>query len=337
MNKTVDIVIIGLNAEKTLQRCIESIKENSYSQNLITIIYSDGGSIDNSVKIAESIEGVKVVKLKLEHPTPGKQRNEGWKSGKAEYVQFVDSDTIVDIDWIKTAVEELNRGEAGAVCGDRREMYPEKSIYNWIGDNEWNAKPGYIKYFGGDVMVKRELLEKTGGYNDNLIAGEDPELAYRAGKEGYKIKKINALMTKHDLAMYKVKQYWKRAYRTGHAYAEVNKMHRDMWYDDYERIIKRGGIGLIGSIVGALFATITPYFIFITLLSIGVLFRPRIMLVNYFKSEMNLTKKEAKIYAIHASVVVIPQLFGILRYKLGKTFERPLRNRAKQLSTGGIK
>ena len=62
MTKTADIVIIGLNAEKTLQRCIESIKENSYSQNLITIIYSDGGSIDNSVKIAESIEEIKVVK-----------------------------------------------------------------------------------------------------------------------------------------------------------------------------------------------------------------------------------------------------------------------------------
>lgn len=337
MNKTVDVVIIGLNAEKTLEKCIESIKNSSYPQNLITIIYSDGGSTDNSVKIAEEKDGVKVIKLNLEYPTPGKQRNEGWKIGKSDYVQFVDSDTIVDSKWIEIAVKEIERDNIGAVCGDRKEMYPENSIYNWIGDNEWNAKPGYIKYFGGDVMVKRELLEKTGGYNDDLIAGEDPELAYRAGKAGYKIKKIDNLMTKHDLAMYKVKQYWKRAYRTGHAYAEVNKMHSDMWSEDYERIIKRGGIGVIGSVIGGIFSILTPYFLFITLLSIGVLFRPRILLVSYFQNEMKLNKKEAKIYAIHASVVVIPQLFGILRYKMGKIIKRPLRNRAKKLSTGGIK
>ena len=337
MNKKVDVVIIGLNAEKTLKRCIESVKANSYNQELIEIIYVDGGSTDNSITEAENTEGVKVVKLNLEYPTPGKQRNEGWKVGTAEYVQFIDSDTVLDKEWIKIAIEELENGTAGAVCGDRKEFYPEKSIYNWLGDQEWNAKAGEIKYFGGDVMVKRELLEKTGGYDNDLIAGEDPELAYRAGKAGYKIIKLDKLMTRHDLAMYKFKQYWKRAYRTGHAYAEVNKKHKDMWDVDCERILKRGGIGVVGTITGIIFSMITPWFIFLSLLSIGVMFRPRIMLVNYFKNEMKITKKEAEIYAIHASMVIVPQFLGILRYVIGEKINIPLRNKAKKLSTGGIK
>ena len=67
------------------------------------------------------------------------------------------------------------------------------------------------------------------------------------------------------------------------------------------------------------------------------MFRPRIMLVNYFKNEMKITKKEAEIYAVHASIVVVPQFFGILRYIVGEKLNVPLRNKAKKLSTGGIK
>ncbi len=65
------------------------------------------------------------------------------------------------------------------VWGERREMRTADSIYNALFDLDWNAQPGFSPYFGGDALVRREALEEVGGYNENLIAGEEPEMCRR--------------------------------------------------------------------------------------------------------------------------------------------------------------
>lgn len=332
MSKEIDIIIIGLNAEKTLKNCIESVYNLNYNLEKIKIIYVDGGSKDNSIKIAKDMK-VECIELKLKYPTPGKQRNEGWKFGESELVQFIDSDTILDKEWFKNSISILEDEKIAAVFGNRIEKYPEKSIFNFIGNLEWNAKSGEADFFGGDVLIKREALDKIAGYNNDLIAGEDPECAYRIKKLGYKLIKLDCLMTTHDLAMYKIKQYWKRAYRTGYAYAEVNTIHDEVWKSDLKRILIRGGVSTILILTGVLLSFL--YFNLLILSMLGFLFliKPRLTLKKYFMKEMNINEKEAEIYSWHASFVVIPQLLGALRYYLGKIIKKPLRNKANKLNT----
>lgn len=333
MYKKIDVIIIGLNAEKTLKNCIESIYKTSYEIKDINIVYVDGGSTDESVNIAKEMN-VETLELNLEYPTPGKQRNEGWKAGKSEFVQFLDSDTELDKNWLIHAIKIMEDEEVGAVFGDRIEKYPEKSIFNFIGNLEWNTKSGEADFFGGDVLVKRKVLEKTGGYRDNLIAGEDPECAHRIRKMGYKLIKLDCLMTKHDLAMYKIKQYWKRAYRTGYAYAEVNSIHNEVWKRDLKRILIRGGgaitLILSGILLGAINHRILAGIVSM-LVGFLLLIRPRLTLKKYFMKEMKILECEAIIYSWHASFVVIPQFFGFLRYYFGKKIKKPLRNKANKL------
>jgi cellulose synthase/poly-beta-1,6-N-acetylglucosamine synthase-like glycosyltransferase len=334
----IDIVIIGLNCEKTLEKCICSVLKIDYNMDFIDIYYVDGGFNDNSKKIAQKYSKVNIIELNLEYPTPGKQRNEGWLKGNSKYVQFIDSDTILDKNWLKKAVNEIKKDKKiGAICGNRKELYPEKSIFNWIGNLEWNLAYGEISEFGGDVLIKREVLEKTKGYNSNLVAGEDPELSHRIIKLGYKIVRINTDMTKHDLAMTTVKQYLKRAYRTGYAFAEVNFLHNEMWKTEVKRILKRGGISLGLISIGLLLILINKILaVSIILLGIYILFRPRLQLVKKFMYNLKLTKKESKLYCWHLSVIVLPQLIGVLRYYIGKILNKPLRNKKNKLSTGGI-
>lgn len=339
----IDCVVIGVNASATLQRCLQSIKNSSYPKDMLTIIYVDGGSDDDSISIAQSVNSVQTISLDMVHPTPGSGRNAGWKCGSAPLVQFLDSDTILDPDWLLTGVTAL-QPDAGAVSGKRLEINADKSVYNWIGSLEWNGEPGYTDCFGGDVLIRRTVLEETGGYDEILVGGEDPELSRRVHLMGWKLLQLNNAMTYHDLAMKTVSQYWKRAYRSGYGFAAVvDKLAKNpgsFWKKEFRRILVRGG----GSIL--LLSTALIFFIFKPLpsfsiyaglllftLAIVLLLFPRLFRVNYFQHDKKISRKQAIIYAWHCSLVVIPDIFGVARYYLGKLFNLPLQNHSHGRTT----
>jgi len=59
-----------------------------------------------------------------------------------------------------------------------------------------------------------------------MIAGEDPELSYRVRGAGWGIHRLAEEMTIHDAQMRTFRQWWVRATRAGHAYADCFAMHR---------------------------------------------------------------------------------------------------------------
>lgn len=341
----IDCVLIGVNSAKTLGRCIESIRSGSYPPEKLRICYADGGSTDESIAVAKRCDGVRVLTLTPEYPTPGLGRNAGWKSGSTPLVQFLDSDTIVDPEWFHKAVARMRDARVGAVIGFRRELHPERSIYNWIGDLEWNGPVGESDCFGGDVLIRREALEATGGYDETLVGGEDPELSRRVIRAGWKIERIDAVMTRHDLAMTTVKQYLKRAYRSGYGFAAVRareaRLGSDFWKADFRKItIKGGGFIAVESLATVTLLAARPSVTSmlaaatIGLAGVPLLFSPRLFKVGKFMRENRLTRKEARIYAWHCSAVVLPQLAGVARYYAGAIAGRPLRNKRSALKTG---
>jgi len=322
----IDIVIIGLNSSQRLKACLESVKSCRYPKTKISIIYADGGSTDDSILIAKS-SGCICVRAESCLPTPGSQRNAGWRMGSAEYIQFIDSDTLLDKEWLGKAVLAFFSEEMGAICGDRRELKPTETIFNWIGDLEWNGRPGETETFGGDVLISRVALEATGGYDPSLIAGEDPELSYRVRRAGFKILRLGESMTKHDLAMHTLGQYLKRAYRSGYAYAEVHYLHRNFWAKEVSRILLRSVPFIVGLIAIIASFYCSPWLLVMPLVGAVTLLRPRIFLVRKFQESLSLSRREARIYAWHASLVVLPQFLGMLRFFLGRLLSLPLTNR----------
>lgn len=342
----VDCVVIGVNAEATLHRCLTSILECNYPQDAIHIVYVDGGSFDDSISIAESLPGIRTVRLNPDHPSPGLGRNAGWKTGGAPLVQFLDSDTVLDKNWLRSAVKEF-RPDIGAVAGNRKEMHPEQSVYNWLGSLEWNGGPGDSESFGGDVMVRRQVLEDSGGYDEELVGGEDPELSLRIRSAGWRIKQLDIDMTRHDLAMTRFSQYWKRTYRSGYAFAAVidksSEKGTPFWRKEFKRIIMRGG-GFLGfsflsaSVLLVFSATLQTLLIATILFAAALLLLlyPRLCRVKYFMEDKNLERHQARVYAWHCSIVVLPDILGVARFYLGKFFNRPLRNRRKKLATSTL-
>ncbi|NTV99300.1 MAG: glycosyltransferase, partial [Chlorobiaceae bacterium] len=332
----IDCVLIGVNCAKTLGRCIESVFSGSYPRENLHLYYVDGGSGDNSIAIAENHQGVTVIALDPEYPAPGLQRNHGWKAGKSPFVQFLDSDTILDPNWLQKAVDAMQDGTVAAVNGYRRELHPDRSVYNWIGDLEWNGLPGESDCFGGDVLVRRSALGKTGGYDETLVGGEDPELSRRIIRAGWRILRLDALMTSHDLAMTTVKQYLKRAFRSGYGFAAVRAREAEagssFWKYDSEKIaIKAGGFFLL-QVLSILLLTLVNLpamklaALLFSLVGTALLLSPRLFRIEKFMHEFHLTKPEAIRYSWHCSLVVLPQLAGMVRFYAGSIFSMPLRN-----------
>jgi glycosyltransferase involved in cell wall biosynthesis len=222
----IGVVIIGRNEGDRLIRSLDSVVDG-----LLPIVYVDSGSTDGSCEAARQ-RGVEVVKLDLSVPfTAARARNAGFERLRQQpgvvYVQFIDGDCEVVEGWIEAAAKTLDTdAKVVAVCGWRRERYPERSPYNCICDIEWHlGEAGAALSLGGDVMIRVESLIAVGGYNDSLIAGEDEELGVRLRQAGGLVWRIDRNSTIHDADMHTVFQWWQRAKRCGHAYAQVSQMH----------------------------------------------------------------------------------------------------------------
>jgi glycosyltransferase involved in cell wall biosynthesis len=222
----VGVVVIGRNEGERLRLCLESVLPAAS-----LVVYVDSGSTDGSVATALGL-GVKVIHLDLSLPfTAARARNLGWRmlrdlAPEATYVQFVDGDCEVVSDWIERAQAFLDATpQAVAVCGRRRERFPGRSVYNMLCDLEWDTPIGLARYCGGDVMMRLDALANVGGYRDDLIAGEEPELCVRLRAKGWQIWRIDAEMTLHDAAMTRFGQWWMRSLRGGHAFAEGASLH----------------------------------------------------------------------------------------------------------------
>jgi GT2 family glycosyltransferase len=220
---TLAVIAIGRNEGDRLKACLRSMPTGT------RCVYVDSGSTDDSVAFARA-RGVEVVEL-----PPGARftaalaRNAGLAAipdGQAEFVQVVDGDCELDAEWIAAGLAALAaEPDLAVVFGRRRERFPDASLYNRMCDDEWNVPVGIAMSCGGDALFRRAALDEAGGYDPDLIAGEEPDLCQRLRARGWRIRRIDAEMTRHDAAMTRIGQWWRRTERSGHAFAELAWRH----------------------------------------------------------------------------------------------------------------
>lgn len=221
----VGVVIIGRNEGERLLRGLGSVAAAGQ------VVYVDSGSTDGSVEAARAA-GAEVVLLDMDAPfTAARARNAGFArltegANPPAFVQFMDGDCELRAGWIDAARRFLlAHTDVAAVCGRRRERFPEATIYNRLTDQEWDTPVGEARACGGDVLMRVDALQQAGGYDPTLIAGEEPELCVRLRQAGWHIWRLEAEMTWHDAAITRLGQWWKRCSRAGHAFAEGAAMH----------------------------------------------------------------------------------------------------------------
>jgi GT2 family glycosyltransferase len=220
------LVVIGRNEGDRLVRCLSSIPSGTGP-----VVYVDSGSTDGSPARARAL-GAIVVELDMSRPfSAARGRNAGYRrlieiAPGTAFVQFVDGDCALAAGWLAAARVFLDANpDAAVVFGRRLETNPETSVYNRLCDAEWAVKPGEVRSCGGDAMVRVDAFSAVGGFRDDLIAGEEPEMCVRLRQSGWRIFCIDHPMTHHDAAITRFAQWWHRAVRCGYAFAQGAYLH----------------------------------------------------------------------------------------------------------------
>ena len=235
------IVVIGRNEGSRLVECLDSIRAATADMGSVELIYVDSASHDGSPERART-RGARVITVQPVRPSAAIGRNAGWRAAGADRVLFLDGDTQLEPGFIESAAAALADPRVAVVWGHRRESRPEASIYNRAMDLDWIYPPGPADFCGGDALMRREVLEAVGGFSEELIAGEEPEMCQRIRARGLTILHLDRPMTRHDLAIGRFSGYWKRAVRAGYAYAEVSQRLKQTAFPLWTREARRNAV-----------------------------------------------------------------------------------------------
>ena len=183
----ISVVVPVYNAEKNINKCIESILEQSYRD--IELILVNDGSKDNSLKICEtySSKDKRIIVLNQENRGVSSARNHGIRKAKGNYIAFVDADDWIDADFLTNMKTLIDGQNADMVVTNFKKIYQNKTVNgerhtkNYI-QSEGNLTPNKL-YDGNEFLLgntpwnklfKREILI---GYSiffkENLKNGED--------------------------------------------------------------------------------------------------------------------------------------------------------------------
>ena len=216
----ISFVVIGYNESEHLKKCLTSVQNVNIEKISSQIIYVDGGSQDDSIKIAKEV-GVDAILGGDRRRRAAENRNIGLKSSKGRFIQFLDGDMVLDPNWPKHALSFLNtHDQTAAVCGKIREI--NQSIFYQALQIDWSESEGEIDFCGGSAMWRRDTLETVGGFPETVAYGEEPYLCWRVRNElDFKINYLDRLMVDHNLNYTGFTDYLHRNVRCGETYAEI--------------------------------------------------------------------------------------------------------------------
>lgn len=311
----ISVVVIGRNEGARLARCLSSVNSARHSGYKLELIYVDSASTDDSVALAKA-HGAEVISVTPQRPSAALGRNAGWRAASAEFILFLDGDTLLHPEFIGRALTAMDDARVAVVWGHRREITPERSLYIKVLDLDWVYAPGDSEFCGGDALMRRQALLNCNGFDETLIAGEEPEFCNRLRTAGALIRHIDAPMTLHDLAIDSFRPYWRRAYRAGHAYAEVaqrcHASQHQLWRKESRRNQIHGAALLLSPLVMGGAYWLHPL-IALVLFTLGLLIIARSVRQSQWKCASLGTRI---LYALHSHFQQIPILLGQWRFWL---------------------
>ena len=183
MKELITIIVPIYNSEKYLERCLNSILNQTYS-NLEIILINDG-SEDSSGKICEDFanKDKRIVLINTENDGPAKARNLGLEKATGKYISFVDADDYIENDMIETLYKVLKEKNVDMVRanydikkGGKTFFNNEKSLdklYDKTNMNEFiqNIISENMKSFIWLLLIKRECIKDN--FSEEIYIYED--------------------------------------------------------------------------------------------------------------------------------------------------------------------
>ncbi len=190
-NPLVSVIVTTRNSMRTLEACLGSIKRQSYKR--LELIVVDNKSTDGTLQLAKRYSR----KVFSAGPERHVQRNYGLKKARGKYLVFIDSDMELASGLVAEAVGKCESKGCGAL------ILPEVSV----GRGFWARcrmleKRCYLedsRMEAANRFILRNAYVGVGGYDDELIVGEDFDLHEKLVAAGVKISRARAVIKHHEV------------------------------------------------------------------------------------------------------------------------------------------
>lgn len=210
--KTISIGVIALNEEKYLPILLDNILQQTYTRSLTEIILVDGMSIDNTKQIMLDFQNRysnEYIDVKV-FDNPRRIQSSGWNivlnHFTCDALLRIDAHAELPSKFLDENIQCLNSGEY--VCGGPRTniidsdslwkqslLHVEQSLFG-SGVAEYRRDNSVEKKYVNSLFhgaYRREVIEKVGLFNEQLLRTEDNEYHYRIRQCGYQICYSNSI------------------------------------------------------------------------------------------------------------------------------------------------
>ena len=203
-NPLVSIIIPAYNAEKYIQRALESALAQTYKD--IEIIVIDDGSTDKTAEIIKTYQDPRIIYIFQKNQGQGPARNNGIKKSQGEYITFLDADDYYFPEKVEKQVRFLeNHPEYQAVYCNALHFYSDNPTV--IFKKKGNFHSGDIfkdllesSYINPNtIMIYRKVLDKAGLFNENRYYPEDWELWLRISRTGFRFGYLDEDLVKVEI------------------------------------------------------------------------------------------------------------------------------------------
>ena len=104
----ISVIITAYNAEKTIEKCLNSILDTKYNNYEIVIV--NDGSTDNTEDIIELFATDKIKYFSKPNTGVADSRNFGIEKANGDYITFVDSDDFVSSNYFENVDKYIEQG-----------------------------------------------------------------------------------------------------------------------------------------------------------------------------------------------------------------------------------
>lgn len=180
----VSVIIPSYNRGEMLIEAIDSVRAQTFSDYELIIV--DDGSTDDSMRRLEPCLGEVILRTQRRRG-PAAARNEGLRLSRGRLIALLDSDDVWKPDKLRVQVEFMNEHREIMIC-QTEEIWLRRGL-------RVNPLKKHMKHSGwifsrllplcivspSAVMLRRELLDEVGYFDESLPVAEDYDLWLRIG------------------------------------------------------------------------------------------------------------------------------------------------------------
>lgn len=185
----VSVIVPVYNAGKAIGRCIEALLSQDLPQADREVIIVDNGSTDSTADVVAGYP----VDLIRENELVGSYaaRNRGIAAARGAVLAFTDADCIPSQGWLRIALQAFEDSQVYLAGGEIQPAPPDNEVerYQAAGDflsHRYGIEHPFRPYLQtANVFYRRQLFERIGTFNADLISGGDADISWRAQSAGF--------------------------------------------------------------------------------------------------------------------------------------------------------